>query len=163
MGTGKTSVGRELSTRLGMEFVDTDEVIESRHGPIDRIFAEKGEQAFRQIERGLAIELGRRSGLVIATGGRMLLDPANIEALTRTGRVFCLVASPEEIHRRVTADEIGRERPLLAVDDPSQRIAELMAERSDGYAVFPQVDTDHRDVATVADEIARLWLGLHTT
>jgi len=163
MGTGKTSVGRELGTRLGMEFVDTDEIIESRHGPIDRIFAENGEQAFRRLEREVASELGQRRGMVIATGGRMLLDPVNLDELTRNGRVFCLVASPEEIHRRVTTDEIRSERPLLGGDDPQRSIAELMAERSDRYARFPQIETDHRDVVTVADEIVRLWLATQTT
>jgi shikimate kinase len=163
MGTGKTSVGREVGTRLLMEFVDTDEIIEARHGPIDRIFAENGEQAFRRFERDVASELGQRKRLVIATGGRMLLDPANLDELTRNGRVFCLVASPEEIHRRVTTDEIRSERPLLGGDDPQRRIAELMTERSEGYARFPQIETDHRDVAAVADEIVRLWVALQTT
>lgn len=158
MGTGKTSVGRELAVRLGMEFVDTDEIIESRHGPIDRIFADLGEPAFRELERELARELSQREGLVIATGGRMLLDPANAEELTANGRVFCLTASAEEIHRRVTGDEIRRERPLLGVGDSRQRIAELIAERHDGYVRFPRVDTDGRDVASIADEVAHLWL-----
>jgi shikimate kinase len=162
MGTGKTSVGREVASRLGMEFVDTDAIIESRHGPIERIFTEHGEPSFRDLERELAKELSQRKGLVIATGGGMMLDQANVEELTRNGHVVCLVASPEEIHRRVTNDEIRRERPLLEVDDPKLRIAELIAERGDGYARFPHIDTDHRDVAGIADQVVRRWLALHT-
>ncbi len=77
MGTGKTTVGRMLAEKLGMEFVDTDELIESRHGPIPRIFADRGESEFRAIEQEVARELGERSGLVIATGGRMVLDDDN--------------------------------------------------------------------------------------
>lgn len=162
MGAGKTSVGREVASRLGMEFVDTDEIIESRHGPIDRIFTEDGEKAFREMERALARELSRRQGLVIATGGGMMLEDANVEDLTRNGHVFWLDVSPEEVHRRITADEIRRERPLLEVDDPNRRITELMAERGDGYARFPRVSTDNRDVAAIADEVVMRWLDLHT-
>jgi shikimate kinase len=157
MGTGKTSVGRELAARLGMEFVDIDEVIESRHGPIERIFAAQGETAFRDLERGLAREVGQRHGLVIATGGGTMLDPANVDQLGTNGQVFCLVASPEEIHRRVTSDEIRTERPLLEVENPSHQIAQLLAERKAGYERFRQIDTDGRDVASIADEIAGLW------
>jgi len=162
MGTGKTAVGREVASRLGMEFIDTDEIIETRHGPIERIFADDGEPAFRDLERELASELSRRKGLVIATGGGMMLDPANVAELTKNAHVLCLFASPEEVHRRVTNDEIRKERPLLEVDDPPLRIAELIAERADGYARFPQIQTDHRDIAAIADEVVRRWLALNT-
>jgi shikimate kinase len=157
MGTGKTSVGRELAVRLGMDFVDTDETIESRHGPIEQIFTERGEAVFREMERELARELALREGLVIATGGRTMLDPAIAAELGRNGRVYCLVASPEEIHRRVTSDKIRKERPLLKDEDPERRISDLLAERKSGYERFRQVSTDHRDVAAIADEIAQLW------
>src|SRR3970040_282740 len=90
MGTGKTTVGHALAVKLGMEFVDTDELIEARHGPIARIFAEQGEAEFRAIERTVARELGQRTGLVIATGGRMILDPENFQSLSKNGRIFCL-------------------------------------------------------------------------
>jgi shikimate kinase len=157
MGTGKTSVGRALADKLDMEFVDTDELIESRHGPIEQIFTERGEDAFRQIESQVARDLGARKGVVIATGGRMLLDAANAAELTQHGVVFCLVASPEEVHRRITSEEIRRERPLLEVEDPKQRIAELMKERQAGYRQFRQIQTDRRDIDAIAGEIFELW------
>jgi shikimate kinase len=87
MGTGKTTVGRLVAQKLGREFIDTDIVIEERHGPIDAIFNSQGESAFRDIERALAHELGQRTGLVIATGGRMLIDPENVKALRRSTTV----------------------------------------------------------------------------
>lgn len=157
MATGKTTVGLELARKLGMDLVDTDELIESRHGPISDIFANHGEEEFRAIEREVARELGSRAGLVIATGGRMLLDPDSFTALTQTGRVFCLVASPETIHQRVVGDRTRRDRPLLQVEDPMARIVDLMAERAGEYARFQQVPTDGLRPDEVADEIARQW------
>jgi len=144
MGTGKTTVGRLLAADLGYEFVDTDEMIEQRHGPIAQIFGTRGEEGFRLIERELAAELASRTGLVISTGGRMMLDPANVRALSANGRVFCLVATPEEVFERITDDRSPIERPLLKVPDPRQRIVELMAERDPDYRRFPQLVTDTR-------------------
>ena len=99
MGTGKTTIGRLLADRVGYEFVDTDAIIESRHGPIADIFATQGEERFRSIERALAAELAERTRLVISTGGGTLLDDPSADALGRTGTVFCLVATPDEILR----------------------------------------------------------------
>jgi len=153
MGTGKTTVGRVLADRLGYEFVDTDAVIEARHGPIPDIFAEHGEQAFRAMEHDVARELGERDGLVVATGGRLMLDPANAEALGRTGDVFCLTADVDEIVRRLVDDDGPTDRPLLAVDDPRARIAELLAERAEGYARFEQIPTADRSPTDIATSI----------
>jgi shikimate kinase len=156
MGTGKTTVGQLLARRLGREFVDTDVVIEERHGPIEEIFELRGESAFREIERELAAELGQRTELVIATGGRMLLDPENVEALSRNGRIFCLVASPDEVYVRVTSDTARENRPLLDVADPRQRIVELLEERGPHYARFPQLSTDGVDPEAVVEEVLKL-------
>lgn len=157
MGTGKTTVGKEVAHRLGMVFVDTDELIESRFGPISRVFAERGEDAFRAIEKDVARELGAKTGLVIATGGRMILDPDSFKALSENGRIFCLVATPEEIHHRVINDETRRDRPLLQVEDARARIIELMSERQHEYDRFPQVVTDHAGPGAIADEVVQLW------
>jgi len=157
MGTGKTTVGRLVAEKLGLEFVDTDLVIEERHGPIHEIFEREGESAFRDIERALAQELGRRIGLVVATGGRMLLDPENFRALSQNGRIFCLVASPEVIYDRVSRDPSRVSRPLLEVEDPKQRIVELLDDRRPDYERFPQVATDHIDPDVIAQELADLW------
>ena len=157
MGTGKTTVGRLVAEKLGREFVDTDLVIEERHGPIHEIFDRQGESAFRDIERDLARELGQRTGLVIATGGRMLLDPENFRALSANGRIFCLVATPQEIYDRVTRDPSRVNRPLLEVADPKQRIIELLDERRPDYDRFPQLTTDQVEPDVIAQELADLW------
>ena len=156
MGTGKTTVGQILAARLGYEFVDTDVLIEVRTGrSIPTIFAEDGEAAFRQLERVIAAELAVQHGLVIATGGRLMLDPANAAALGGTGRIFCLTATPELILARVLADEKAIERPLLQGPDPATRIRQLLAERAPLYAQFDQVDTTGLTAAEVAEEILR--------
>jgi shikimate kinase len=153
MGTGKSTVGRLLAERTGRAFVDTDAIIEERHGPISDIFATQGEHAFRRMERELAAELASRDGLVIGTGGRLLLDPVNAAVLERTGRVFCLTASVDTILRRVAPDGQAAGRPLLAGHDARERITALLAERADGYGRFEQVDTDDRSPSDVVDDI----------
>ena len=156
MGTGKTTVGRLLAHQLGYEFVDTDQVIEERHGEIGELFRSRGEDAFRRIERDLATELADRERLVISTGGRMMLDPHNVATLSRNGRVFCLVATPDEIFDRVVNDTSRVERPLLSVPDPRQRIVELLAERGPDYRRFAQLTTDAVSADAVASDLVAL-------
>jgi len=150
MGTGKTTVGRLLAELLGYEFIDTDDVIERRYGAIETIFRERGEDAFRVIEREVADELADGDRLVISTGGRMMLDSEIAAALGTGARVFCLVASPDTIAARVLN---GPVRPLLAGPDSRRRIVELLAERAAGYSRFEQVSTDDRTAADVAHDL----------
>ena len=154
MATGKSTIGRLLAGQLGYEFVDTDQLIEDRCGQtITEIFREKGEAVFRAMEVDLARELGNKQGLVIATGGGMLLDPANVAALKRQGRVFCLTASPEIILERASRDVTVR--PLIEGPSPMQRILELMAERDTIYRHFPQVETTGK----TPHEVTRILLA----
>lgn len=163
MGTGKTTVGRALAGRLGREFVDTDELIVARDGrSIARIFREDGEARFRQWERQIAAELAGRRGLVIATGGGLMLDPANVAALGATGPVFCLAADAEAILERIAAVEATR--PLLDGDDATARIASLLGQRAAAYARFRAIDTSGRETSDVVDAIlAALESGLRET
>ena len=156
MGTGKTTVGRILADRLGYGFVDTDEVIESRAGPIPEIFEREGESGFRELERSVARDLAGRTGLVIATGGRMMLDGECAACLEPVAWVVCLTADPDTIIERI--GDTAR-RPLLDVADPAARVRELLAERAEGYSRFASVDTGGRSPDEVADAVMSL-LGL---
>jgi 3-dehydroquinate synthase len=156
MGTGKTTVGKMLATKLDREFVDTDQLIESRQGrTIPEIFSERGEAAFRQMEAELAKELGEKDGLIISTGGRFMLDPANVKALSRRGRVFCLVATPQEILTRIKKDADHR-RPLLEVPNPSEQIVELLQVRKRGYQRFLKVKTNDKLPENVTEDLLDL-------
>lgn len=157
MGTGKTTVGKKLAQQLDYAFVDTDELIQERAGKtVPEIFQEMGEVAFREMEGAVARELADRQGMVISTGGRLMLDPGNAAALSRTGRVFCLVATPEEILDRVTRDTT-HERPLLAVPDPMERIVELMQQRQEDYGQFPQMVTSEKTPDAVTNNLIGLF------
>ena len=155
MGTGKTTVGREVARRLGRAFVDMDDVITARAGkPIPRIFAEDGEPAFRQIEATVCADLSARDGLIIATGGGALVNPANRSVMQRSGVVICLDADPDEILRRVGSND---GRPLLNVPDPAARIAELLAARRDAYGAIPwHIQTDSHAVGDVVAQVLAL-------
>ncbi len=156
MATGKTTVGQLLAEHFGYAFVDTDELIVERSGQtVAEIFREKGEAAFRRMESEIAQELGKKEGLVVSTGGRLMLDPANAAALGRRGRVFCLVATPEEILQRVESDTHVR-RPLLEVPNPIERVVELMQQREEDYGRFQQMVTS----AKTPDEVTRNLVGI---
>lgn len=163
MGTGKTAVGRLLAERLAREFVDTDALIIRRAGrPIADIFREEGEPHFRALEAAIAAELAGRRGLVIATGGGLMLDPVNAAALGNTGPVFCLHADAADILARVAAD--ADKRPLLGGEDPGTRVRELLRRRAAAYARFRPVETSGRAPEEVAAGIATLLAdGLRDT
>jgi 3-dehydroquinate synthase len=158
MATGKTTVGKTLASQLGYDFVDTDEIIEERIGmTIAEFFQKEGEAAFRKMESELARELSEKKGLVIATGGRFMLDPENARALVKTGRVFCLVATPEEILERAEGD--SHVRPLLQVPNPLEHIVELMQQRKRGYGRFPQFMTSEKSPKMVAEDLVEVLSG----
>ncbi len=153
MGTGKTTVGKLLARKLKRDFIDTDKLIEDRQGiTIPEIFTDLGESAFRQMEADIARELGEREGLVISTGGRLMLDPANVAALSGRGRVFCLVATPEEILSRLKNDKDNR-RPLLDVPNPGEHIVKLLQERKTGYQRFLKLATGDKQPADVTEKL----------
>ncbi len=156
MATGKTTVGKLLAKHLNYQFVDTDDMIVQRAGmTVAEIFSTKGEPAFRTMESDLAKELAQKTGLVISTGGGMMLDPANASVLSTTGQIFCLVATPEEIFDRVSKDTRAK-RPLLESDDPMKQVTQLLAQREQTYGQFSQMRTS----AKTPDEITSNLVGI---
>ena len=167
MASGKTSVGRALAESLsgdaalrsagGWTLVDADDVIVERAGkPIHRIFAEDGEPAFRELESRVIVDLCAGERQVIASGGGAFVSPQNRDVMLAGGRVFFLSASPATILRRVREEDArGPIRPLLAVEDPEARIAELLAQRTPAYAqAHHTVETDALTPEGVAERVA---------
>jgi shikimate kinase len=141
-----------LAKRLGADFVDTDDLIVARDGrSIADIFRESGQLAFRQWEALISQELAGQTGLVIATGGRLMLDEANAAVLSHNAHVFCLTAVPETILTRLITD--AGQRPLLNVPDPAQAIIDLLERRREGYGRFPQILTDNKTPEQIVEEI----------
>lgn len=131
MGAGKTTVGRHLARRLEKRFVDCDHEIEARSGVgIPLIFEIEGEAGFRRRESQVINELLQSSNLVLATGGGAILDPGNRKALSSSGLVIYLYATPDELFHRIRHD---RNRPLLQVDDPRRKLEDLLAVRDPLY------------------------------
>src|ERR1035438_7936247 len=152
MGTGKSCVGRVAADTMHFTFLDTDHVIEARAGKaISDIFAQDGEQAFRQWERRIVEELTRRQKTVIATGGGLPTDEANLASLKTHALVICLWASPETIWERVRGHN---HRPLLNEPDPLAKIRELLAAREPYYRrADVLVNTDRKSVREVAQHV----------
>ena len=158
MGAGKSAVGRLAAKRLKVPFVDTDALIEEREGPITEIFAARGEQAFRGIERDVVVEVletALREPCVVALGGGAVLSGDVREALGRLPHVAWLTAPADVLWARARAAAPGG-RPL-AKDE--QAFGRLLEERNDLYrrvASAEVLNDGSRALEVVAEEIAAL-------
>ncbi len=131
MGCGKSSVGRRLSGLTGHRFVDTDELVAQAEGrSIAEIFSRSGEDYFRELEQQSLENLVGVCGIVLSTGGGLVLRPANRQTLKRIGIVAWLDASPDVLFER--AMRSGK-RPLLQTEDPRRTFEELLSVRRDLY------------------------------
>lgn len=152
MGTGKTEVGRELSTVLGWRLIDIDdEIVKAKGMSISEIFSSLGEEVFRDIETAMIREVSALRNVIISTGGGSVLRRENIELLRQNGLIVNLSATPETIFKRTS---INGERPLLKVEDPMKRIRELLEFRRPFYEQADIViDTESKSPRLVAEEI----------
>src|SRR3954463_765824 len=156
MGTGKTTVGRAVAHKLGFNAMDSDHEIERQQGKlIPDIFAQDGEPAFRAMERAF-IENGHPSErTLVACGGGLVVQPGMLALLKSKGVVVCLHASIETILARTARH---RNRPLLDVENPEERVRTLYAAREPIYKQSGTVIlTDSRPLQDIVAHVTRAW------
>ncbi len=156
MGCGKSSVAVKLSYRLKQPVTDMDRWIEKKRGKtISEIFAQEGEDAFREMETDALRQLKETSkNQVISTGGGVAIREENRALLKEIGKVVYLRAKPETLYERVKED---RSRPLLQCEDPLERIKTLLSERKEAYEAAADliVDADDKNFGQRSDESER--------
>lgn len=154
MGTGKTSVGKKLVRRLGMKYIDTDEMIRKDTGKtIPQIFEQDGEKKFRDIEKKAVKVVSMLNNYVISTGGGAVKNTQNIEELERNSIVVCLYADADTIYKRTKKHS---HRPLLNVKDPIKAINNLLAERKKFYRRCDlMLDTSKKSINQITEEIIK--------
>jgi shikimate kinase len=156
MGTGKSTIGRQVARQLDYQFVDSDRAIESEAGmPIPKIFEKQGEETFRVMEKAF-VETGHpQESCVVSCGGGLVFQPGLKERLQDRGIVITLFASPKTIFERTRANQ---NRPLLNVEDPQAEIERLLNERLPVYRdAGIGVLTDGRCVNDIVSHIVRIY------
>lgn len=137
MGAGKTTIGKRLAKLVGLRFVDSDHEIEARTGvDIPYIFEKEGEEGFRRREREIIAALTAESGLVLATGGGVVLDPDNRRDLASRGLVVYLHTT---VDQQLDRTKRSNKRPLLQTANPRERLEALFAERDPLYREIADV------------------------
>ncbi len=155
MGAGKSTIGRLLSTELGLEFFDSDKVIEERCGAnIPWIFDMEGEEGFREREQQVIDELTQRSNIVLATGGGVVMRELNRNHLASRGTVVYLCTAVKQQLERTAKD---KNRPLLQTDNPEEVLQKLFSIRDPLYREIADIiiKTDNNSPKSVVQEIKR--------
>ncbi len=155
MGAGKSTIGRHLAELLGKEFQDSDQEIEKRTGAsIPLIFEIEGEAGFRSRESSVLDDLTRKTNLVLATGGGIVLSLDNRRTLHSRGMVVYLHAPLDTLLQRTRRD---RHRPLLQTTDRRRTLEDILKTREPIYRQTADmvIETAHRSPVSVAREIAR--------
>lgn len=160
MGCGKTSVGTRLAEHLGIDFLDTDQmIVESQGHTINEIFETDGEKAFRKMETDCLKKLMSRQGapFVLSVGGGLPMKEENRALLKQVGTVVFLKASPDLTFRRLRNDKT---RPLLQAENPRGRIMDLMAARKKYYEAAADyvVEVDGLEFEDIIEKIEN-WIG----
>ncbi len=158
MGCGKSTVGKSLAKRMGFSYVDTDELIVDKYGKISNIFAEHGEAYFRSLETQMVMVLSRQEGLVISTGGGLVLKSENVEALHKGGKLVFLRARVNTLVARLQSDT---ERPLLrGATSLQERLENILRERAPIYESVADVvvDVDEKTPEEISEKIVE-WIG----
>ena len=153
MGCGKTSVSIAMNQLYGKNIVEVDDRITAREGrSINQIFAESGENYFRDLETEMLKELAEEDNIIVSCGGGMVLREENRRLMKENGVIIWLDATPETILERVKDDD---SRPKLKGRKNVKDIQALKDKRADAYAEAAdiKVDTDGKTIREVAKEI----------
>jgi shikimate kinase len=155
MGTGKTSVGKELAKKKKWPFVDLDDLIELREKRlISEIFAKEGEPYFRRTEKQALSKVSKEKNFIVACGGGIVLDKANIKTMKKTGIMVCLTADVNIILKRTSA---FTHRPLLKVAQPKKQIELLLKMRAPYYAQADKIiDTSKLSVKEITARLSKI-------
>ncbi|MDD5291801.1 MAG: shikimate kinase [Candidatus Omnitrophica bacterium] len=155
MGTGKTSTGKELAARLKRGFLDLDGIIEEKEKmPIAQIFGQKGESYFRKLEKDLIKDVSSKEDLVVSCGGGAVAEADNLASLKKSGVIICLKADADTILKRTKGNLL---RPLLNVDNPRERINELLKNREPFYSQSDHfLDTTGLSIGQTVDKIIEI-------
>ncbi|WP_243140213.1 shikimate kinase [Candidatus Syntrophocurvum alkaliphilum] len=155
MGTGKSTIGYKLASRLNKQFVDMDREIEKVTGmTVADLFRQYGEIRFRSEERLMAKKLSVQNDIVIATGGGVVLDPENINAFKENGIIVWLDASPEIIFERVNRKK--GTRPLLRKKTSIEDIEKFSNEREPHYSCADYRFDTGKNLDEVVEEIIKV-------
>lgn len=159
MCSGKSRVGRELASRLGWTFQDTDDIAAKNSGTrVAEFIRKRGEPAFRELEAVAVQSLADVDRTVIATGGGVPLNPENMKTLGKNGQIVWLKVTPRAVMRR--AGDLSA-RPLIDLSDPQGSITKRLREREPLYETASfSVDTDAATPAEVVEQILSLFPGL---
>ncbi|MHC4454171.1 MAG: shikimate kinase [Planctomycetota bacterium] len=156
-GTGKSTVGKLLANRLKMDFIDTDEYIESATGKtIKDIFEEEGEESFRKTEVETIAKLSKMKNKIIAAGGGVVLRDKNVKSLKSNGFLILLEATPEIIHDRIRQDKkTTQQRPSLTNKKSFDEIKHLIDKRQPLYenAANYTINTSYVSCEDIVEEI----------
>lgn len=153
MGSGKSTIGRFLQKELNMELVEMDaRIVEEQGMSINDIFAEKGEDYFRDLESRLVLDLNSEGNTIVSCGGGVVIRPENVENMKKNGTIVFLSATPDTIYERV---KNSTERPILNGHMNVEYIAELMEKRRALYenAADIRIETDGKTKDEICKEI----------
>ena len=159
-GSGKSTLGKRLASKLGMEFVDTDVLLVERAGKtIREIFAAEGEPGFRRRESAVIAEVAARDNHVIAAGGGAILKPENVAALKRNARVVWLKAPPDVLFQRIQSDAATTAtRPNLTAAGGLDEVTQILQARTPLYQAA--ADVSFEVTCLTIDEAATRLAGV---
>lgn len=153
MGTGKTTVSRQLKRVTNMPEIDMDAYIVEKEGrPISEIFEKDGEEYFRKVETQCLIEILEKKGVIVSCGGGVVVKDENVSYMKDKGVIVLLTATPETVFDRV---KDSNHRPILNGNMSVEYIATLMEKRRERYLSVADIiiETDNKEVEQIANEI----------